>query len=210
MISGISQLILRYQCSPYHVDSALYPITTELEHAAHVVSNDAPSVRLEKIESLLKQEGLNLNETLPVLAALLSIAPSDGYAPPDVDPQRRKERTLSALVDRITNLAAKNPVLMIIEDLHWADPTTLEFLSRLILRLEELRILLVMTHRPEFRPPWTGHVHVSALFLNRLGRRHCRAMIKSIANRSQRRSWNRSSLKLTVCPYLWRSLLRPY
>jgi len=183
MISGTSQLILRYQCSPYHVDSALYPITTELEHAAHVVSNDAPSVRLEKIESLLKQEGLNLDETLPVLAALLSIGPSDRYPPPDVDPQRRKERTLSALVDRITNLAAKNSVLMIIEDLHWADPTTLEFLSRLILRLEELRTLLVMTHRPEFRPPWTGHVHVSALFLNRLGRRHCRAMVKSIANR---------------------------
>jgi class 3 adenylate cyclase/ribosomal protein L40E len=183
MISGISQPILRYQCSPYHVDSALYPITTELEHAAHVVSDDAPSVRLEKIESLLKQEGLNLDETLPVLAALLSIAPSDRYPPPDVDPQRRKERTLSALVDRITNLAAKNSVLMIIEDLHWADPTTLEFLSRLILRLEELRTLLVMTHRPEFRPPWTGHVHVSALFLNRLGRRHCRAMVKSIANR---------------------------
>ena len=84
MISGISQLILRYQCSPYHVDSALYPITTELEHAAHVVSNDAPSVRLEKIESLLKQEGLNLNETLPVLAALLSIAPSDRYPPPEL------------------------------------------------------------------------------------------------------------------------------
>jgi class 3 adenylate cyclase/predicted ATPase len=183
MISGTSQSILRHQCSPYHVDSALYPIITELEHAANVVSNDPSSVRLGKIEGLLKKEGLNLEETLPVLAALLSIAPGDRYPPPDVDPQRRKERTLSALVERITNLAATNSVLMIVEDVHWADPTTLEFLNRLIQRVEELRILLIMTYRPEFKAPWTGHAHVSALFLNRLGRRHCRAIVKSIANR---------------------------
>src|SRR5262249_13718321 len=151
-ISGPSQLILRYQCSPYHVDSALYPLITELEHKAKIASSDASSVRLEKIDALLKEEGLNLDETLPVLAALLSIAPSDRYPPPDVDPQRRKERTLSALVQRITNLGTKSSVLMIIEDLHWADPTTLEFLSRLIPRLEELRTLLVVTYRPEFRP----------------------------------------------------------
>jgi class 3 adenylate cyclase/predicted ATPase len=183
MISGSTQLTLRYQCSPYHTDSALYPIITELEHSANVASNDASSMRLEKIEGLLKEEGLNLHETLPVLAALLSIAPGDQYPPPDADPQRRKERTLSALVDRITNLAAKNAVLMIVEDVHWADPTTLEFLSRLILRFDQLRILLIMTYRPEFSAPWKGHAHVSELFLNRLGRRHCRAMVKAIANR---------------------------
>jgi predicted ATPase/class 3 adenylate cyclase len=183
MISGSTQLTLRYQCSPYHTDSSLYPIITELEHTANVASNDASSVRLEKIEGLLKEEGLNLHETLPVLAALLSIAPGDQYPPPDADPQRRKERTLSALVDRITNLAAKNSVLMIVEDAHWADPTTLEFLSRLILRFDQLRILLIMTYRPEFSAPWKGHAHVSELFLNRLGRRHCRAMVKAIANR---------------------------
>jgi predicted ATPase len=183
MISGPSQLILRYQCSPYHVDSALYPVITELEHTANIAPNDASSLKLEKIEGLLKEEGLNLDETLPVLAALLSVAPGDRYPPPDVDPQRRKERTLSALVDRITNLAAKNSVLMIVEDVHWADPTTLEFLNRLILRFDQLRVLLIMTYRPEFSAPWKGHAHVSELFLNRLGRRHCRAMVKAIANR---------------------------
>jgi class 3 adenylate cyclase/predicted ATPase len=183
MISGPSQLISRYQCSPYHVDSALYPVITELEHKARIASNDGSSVRLEKIETLLKEEGLNLDETLPVLAALLSIATGDRYPTIDADPQRRKERTLSALVQRTTNLGTKNPILMIVEDVHWADPTTLGFLSRLIKELEESRILLVMTYRPEFTAPWTGHAHVSALFLNRLGRRHCRAMVKAIANR---------------------------
>jgi len=184
MISGPSQLILRYQCSPYHIDSALYPVITELEHKAKIASNDASSVRLEKIEGFLKEEGLNLDETLPVLAGLLSIATGDRYPPPDVDPQRRKERTLSALVQRIINLGTKSSVLMTVEDVHWADPTTLEFLSRLIQKLEESRILLIMTYRPEFTAPWTGHAHVSALFLNRLGRRHCRAMVKAIARKS--------------------------
>jgi class 3 adenylate cyclase len=183
MVSGPSQLILRYQCSPYHVDSALYPVITELEHKARIDSKDGSSARLEQIEGLLKGEGLNLDETLPVLAALLSIATGDRYPPPDVDPHRRKERTLSALVQRTTNLGTKNSVLMIVEDVHWADPTTLEFFSRLIQKLEESRILVIMTYRPEFTAPWTGHARVSALFLNRLGRRHCRAMVKAIANR---------------------------
>jgi predicted ATPase/class 3 adenylate cyclase len=182
MISASSQLTLRYQCSPYHVDSALFPIIAELEQALKIASKDASSARLEKLEALLKYHDLNLKETVPVFAALLSIAPCDRYPPADVDPQRRKERTLNALVSRITNAAEKNSVLMIVEDLHWADPTTLEFLNRLVPRLGELRILLIITHRPEFKAPWTGQAQVSALFLNRLSRRYCRAMVESIAN----------------------------
>ena len=182
MISGSAQLTLRYQCSPYHVDSALFPIITELEQALKIASKDASSARLEKLEALLKYHDLNLKETVPVFAALLSIAPCDRYPPADVDPQRRKETTLNALVSRITNAAEKNSVLMIVEDLHWADPTTLEFLNRLVPRLVELRILLIITHRPEFKAPWTGQAQVSALFLNRLSRRYCRAMVESIAN----------------------------
>src|SRR6516225_4387308 len=182
MISGSSQLTLRYQCSPYHVDSALFPIIAELEQALKIASKDASSARLEKLEALLKYHDLNLKETVPAFAALLSIALSDRYPPADVDPQRRKEHTLNALVSRITNAAEKNSVLMIVEDLHWADPTTLEFLNRLVPRLVELRILLIITHRPEFKAPWTGQAQVSALFLNRLSRRYCRAMVESIAN----------------------------
>jgi predicted ATPase/class 3 adenylate cyclase len=182
MISGSSQLTLRYQCSPYHVDSALFPIIGELEQTLKISSKDASSAKLEKLEALLKEHDLNLKETVPVFAALLSIAPGDRYPPVDIDPQRRKERTLNALVSRITNVAAKNSVLMIVEDLHWVDPTTLEFLNRLVPRLGEFRILLIITHRPEFTAPWTGQAQVSSLFLNRLSRRYCRAMVDSIAN----------------------------
>ena len=180
-ISVTSQATIRYQCSPYHVDSSLYPIIAELEHAAHLTVGDTSLKKLEKLEVLLLNEGLNLDEKLPLFAALLSITIGDRYPQPDADPQRRKDRTLNALVERIANVAAENAILMIVEDLHWADPTTLEFFNQLIPRLEQLRLLLVMTHRPEFRAPWTGHAHVSALFLNRLGRRHCRTIVESVA-----------------------------
>ena len=181
-ISEEPQITLCYQCSAYHIDSALYPVITELEHAAKLSMNDLTYVKLEKLEVLLKQGGNKLEETVPLIAALLSIPSGDQYPPPDADPQRRKVRTLDVLVDRLADLATKRPVLMIIEDLHWADPTTLEFFSRTMLRILEMRILLIMTYRPEFRAPWTGHAHVTALHLNRLGRRHCRAMIESVAS----------------------------
>jgi class 3 adenylate cyclase/predicted ATPase len=181
-ISEEPQIAMCYQCSAYHIDSALYPIITELEHAAKLNVDDSTFVRLEKLMVLLKQGGGKLEETVPLIAALLSIPSGDRYPPLDVDPQRRKERTLSVLVDRLADQATKRPILAIIEDLHWADPTTLDFFSRAMLRLPEMRILLIMTYRPEFRAPWTGHAHVTALHLNRLGRRHCRAMIETIAN----------------------------
>jgi class 3 adenylate cyclase/tetratricopeptide (TPR) repeat protein len=181
-ISNELQITLCYQCSAYHIDSALYPIITELERATKLSANDSTYVRLEKLEVLLEQQGAKLEEAVPLIAPLLSIPSSDRYPSPDVDPQRRKERTLSVLADRLAALATKLPLLMIVEDLHWADPTTLEFFSRTILRLPEMRILLVMTYRPEFRVPWTGHAQVTALHLNRLGRRHCSAIIESVAN----------------------------
>jgi class 3 adenylate cyclase/predicted ATPase len=181
-ISKEPQITLCYQCSGYHIDSALYPIITELEDAAKFSLEDSTYVKLEKLEVLLKQEGSKLEEAVPLVAALLSIPSSDRYPPPDVDPQRRKERTLNVLAERIAALATKLPALMIIEDLHWADPTTLEFFNRTMLRIPEMRILVIMTYRPEFRTPWTGHAHVTALHLNRLGRRYCGAMIVSVAN----------------------------
>ena len=180
-VSNGPQIVMHYQCSPYHIDSAFYPIIAEFEHAANLNMNDAPAVRLEKLEFLLRQGGAKLEETVPLIAALLSIPLDDPYPTPDIDPQRQKERTLNALVDRFADLASRRPVLVIVEDLHWADPTTLDLFSRTMLRLSEIRILMIMTYRPEFKAPWTVHAHVTALHLNRLGRRHCRAIINSIA-----------------------------
>ncbi len=180
-ISDEPQIAIHYQCSPYHVDSALYPIMIEFERAAKLNMNDAPVLRLEKLELLLRQGGAKLEETVPLIAALLSIPLDDRYSSPDIDPQRRKERTLNALVDRFADLASRRPVLVIVEDLHWADPTTLDLFSRAMLRFSEMRVLLIMTYRPEFKVPSTLQAHVTALLLNRLGRRHCRAIIESIA-----------------------------
>jgi predicted ATPase/class 3 adenylate cyclase len=173
---------LNYQCSPFHVDSALYPIIAEIERSAGLQVDAQMSGRLDRLEGLLKSEGLNLEQVVPLLASLLSIELDDRYSPPDPDPQRRKELILDVLVERLACLARKLPVLMIVEDVHWADPTTLDFFGRAMMRLSETRIFLIMTHRPEFKAPWTGHAHVTALLLNRLGRAHCHAMIESIAS----------------------------
>ena len=182
-ISEEPHVILRFQCSPYYIDSALHPIISHLGHAANLAADDPPAVKLDKLEALLKSANAPLEELAPLLAALLSIPAGDRYPPPDPDPQRQKERTLSALIDQLAQLAAAGPVLIILEDAHWADPTTLDLFGRTILRIPEMRILVVMTCRPEFKAGWTSHPQVTALLLNRLGRRHCRAIVESIAGK---------------------------
>jgi class 3 adenylate cyclase/predicted ATPase len=183
LISEEPHVILRFQCSPYHIDSALHPIISQLGHAANLAADDPPAVKLDKLEALLKSGNAPLEELAPLLAALLSIPAGDRYLPPDSDPQRQKERTLNALIDQLAELAAAGPVLSIFEDAHWADPTTLDLFDRAILRIPEMRILVVMTCRPEFKARWTSHPQVTALFLNRLGRRHCRAIVEAIAGK---------------------------
>jgi class 3 adenylate cyclase/predicted ATPase len=181
LVSEEAHVTIRYQCSPYHIDSALHPIINQLEHAARFVADDSPTVKLGKLETALRDAAGPLEEVVPLFAALLSIPTDDRYRAPDPDPQRRKERTLSALIDQFARLSQGGPILLIFEDAHWADATTLDLFSRVILRLPEMPALLIMTCRPEFRARWTGHPQVTALLLNRLGRRHCRAMVESIA-----------------------------
>ncbi len=181
-VSVEPRIELNYQCSPYHVDSTLYPIITEIERSADLNADLSRSEQLTRLENLLSKEGLELKEAIPLVATLLSIPLSDRYLPPNTDPQRRKDLTLDFLVARLAHLASQRPILMTVEDLHWGDPTTVDLLGRAMLRLPEMKILLIMTHRPEFRPPWSGHAHVTAFLLNRLGRRHCRAMIEAVAN----------------------------
>jgi predicted ATPase len=164
------------------VDSALYPIIVEIERSAGLQVGSQKSGRLDRLEALLKNEGLNLERVVPLLASLLSIELDDRYSPPDPDPQRRKELILDVLVERLASLARRLPVVMIVEDVHWADPTTLDFFGRAMLRLRKIRIFLIMTYRPEFKIAWTRHAHVTALTLNRLGHKYCRAMIESIAS----------------------------
>ena len=159
---------LRYFCSPQHTDSALYPIITQMERAAGFAHDDTAQAKLEKLDALLSQS-FTPPQDRALFAELLSLR-SDGLYPKlDLTPQQRRERTFEALTTQIVSLAEQRPVLMTFEDIHWIDPTSLEALGRGIDRIKSVGVLLVITHRAEFEPPWLGRPYVTALSLNRLG-----------------------------------------
>ena len=170
---------LRYFCSPQHTDSALYPIITQMERAARFVHEDTVQSKLDKLDALLAQS-LTGREDAALLAEMLSL-PNDGrYAALELAAEQRRQKTLAALTTRLEALSRSNPVLMIFEDVHWLDPTSLEVLGRTVDRLKTLGVLLTITYRPEFEPPWIGRPHVTALNLNRLGEREIAAMIDRV------------------------------
>jgi class 3 adenylate cyclase/predicted ATPase len=171
---------LSYFCSPYHQSSALYPHISRLNRAAGIEREDSADVKLDKLQSLLAQASADLTEELPLIAALLSISAGGRHALPEMAPLRRKERTLAALLDQLRRLAARAPVLVVYEDLHWIDPTSLELLSLMIERIGGQRILLLATARPEFTAPWPAHRHVSIHALSRFGRSECEALIGGV------------------------------
>ena len=142
--------------------------SSSLERAAGLRREDTAEERLDKLEAVLAPATNDLGEAVPLLAALLSIPTGARYPPLNLTPQRQKERTLRALLAQVEGLAARQPVLMLFEDLHWSDPTSLELYDLIIDRLPALPVLLIIPFRPEFTPPWTGRPHVSLLALNRL------------------------------------------
>jgi class 3 adenylate cyclase/tetratricopeptide (TPR) repeat protein len=171
---------LTYHCSPYHQDSALYPVIGQLTRAVGMERDDTAEARLRKLEALLAQSSANLADEVPLLAALLSIPIGEGYQLPKVAPQRLKEFTLQALIGRLTRLAARQPVLMMFEDLHWVDPTTLELLSLAVDKVKGLRVLMVATARPDFTPPWPSHRHLTTVALTRLDRNEGEALVADV------------------------------
>ena len=171
---------LRYFCSPQHTDSALYPISNQIERAAGFAHNDTAQAKLDNLDALLAQS-FTPSQDRALFADLLSL-PNDGRYPNlDLTPQQRRQRTFEALTTQIASLAEQRPVLMIFEDVHWIDPTSLEALGRGIDRIKSLGVLLIITHRPEFEPPWLGRPYVTSLSLNRLGEREIGAMIDRVA-----------------------------
>src|SRR6202022_2649795 len=179
-LSGEPLTRMRYFCSPHHQDSALYPIITQLERAAGFRRDDSSEQRLSKLEAVLAQATNDLGEAVPFLADLLSIPTGDRYPPLDLTPQKRKEKTLRALLAQVEGLAARQPVLMVFEDAHWLDPTSREALELIISQIAGLRILLMITYRPEFPPPWVGRPLVTSLALDRLPPRQRADMIKGV------------------------------
>jgi class 3 adenylate cyclase/predicted ATPase len=157
------------QCSPYHQHTALYPIIDLLEQVVlHFDREESPPQKLRKLEGHLVQYGLPLGETVPLLAALLSLPLPPDYAPLTMAPAQQKQQTLHALLTIMLRLAAQQPLLFVMEDLHWVDPSTLEFLSLLVDQGPTARMLALCTFRPDFSPPWTGRAHLTQVTLPRL------------------------------------------
>jgi class 3 adenylate cyclase/predicted ATPase len=170
---------LRYFCSPQHTDSALYPVIGQMERAAGFAHDDTPQAKLGKLDALLAQTSTSAQDAA-LFAEMLSL-PSDGRYPAlALTPEQRRERTLEALTAQMQALSRQNPVLMIFEDVHWTDPTSLEAFGQVVDRLRTLPVLLIVTFRPEFEPPWIGRSYVTALTVNRLAQRDIEAMIDHV------------------------------
>ena len=167
---------LRYFCSPQHTDSAFYPIISQMERAAGFGHDDTAQAKLDKVDALLAQT-FTPRQDAALLAEMLSL-PNDGRYPTlELAPQQRRQKTLEALAAQLEALSQSKPVLMIFEDVHWIDPTSLEVLGRTVDRLKGLRVLLIITYRPEFGPPWIGRPYVTELSLSRLGDREIAVII---------------------------------
>jgi class 3 adenylate cyclase len=179
-----AHVCLRYFCQPHHQGSALAPIIGQLQHAARFEANDSDSDRRAKLDAVLANEGAIAPEDMALFAELLGFAESSPQSGTrngrSMDPQRNRRRLLNGLIGRLQTLARRGPVLILFEDVHWADPTSLELLTLTIERLVALPILLVITFRPDYQPRWTGQPHVTMLTLNRLSQRERATLIGHI------------------------------
>jgi class 3 adenylate cyclase len=159
-VSGEPHTRLRYFCSPQRTDSALYPIIGQMERAAGFTHDDTAQAKLDKLDAVLAQTSTSKQDAA-LFAEMLSLPNNGRYPALELVPQQRRQRLLDALIGRTAELARQNPVLMIFEDAHWTDPTSLEALGRTVEQIRNLRILLLVTSRPEFAPPWIGRPHVT-------------------------------------------------
>jgi len=170
---------LRYFCSPQHTDSALYPIIGQFARAAGFVHGDTLQAKLDKIDALVAQTSTSMQDAA-LFSEMLSLLNDGRYAALELTPQQRREKTLEALNRQVEALARSRPVLIIFEDAHWADPTSLEAFGRTVDRIATLPALLILTFRPEFEAPWVGQQHVTSLALNRLGHRDVGSLIDRV------------------------------
>ena len=183
-LAGEPHTRLRYFCSPQHTDSALYPVISQMERAAGFVHDDTAKAKLDKLDAVLAQTSTRI-EDAALFAEMLSLANDGRYPALELTPEQRRQRTLETLISQVQKLTHQSPVLMVFEDAHWGDPTSLEVLGRIVDRVRSLPVLLLVTFRPEFDPPWLGRPYVTALTINRLAERDISVMIdRVVGNKS--------------------------
>src|SRR5713101_6548269 len=178
--AGESLTWLECSCSPYHQNSAFYPVIDLLQRVFEFKREDSSAEKLRKLEAGAIHELPRQPDAISLFASLLSLPLPDRYPLLTLTPQRQKQKTQEAVLAWLLAMAAKQPLRFVMEDLHWADPSTLELLGLLIDQVPAARILVLLTFRPDFRPPWALRSHLTQLTLNRLGRRQVEAMIESI------------------------------
>jgi class 3 adenylate cyclase/DNA-binding SARP family transcriptional activator len=172
---------LRYFCSPHHTHSPLYPFIMQLERAASFESGESVETRLDKLEALLKPAARNVPQDLALIAELLAVPLHGRYPAVDVSPQQKREMTLNTLLDQFDGVTAMSAALIVVEDIHWIDPTSLDLLDRMIARADDRPVLLIVTFRPELQPTWVGQPNVTMLPLSRLGRRDSAGIVGGVA-----------------------------
>ncbi len=187
-ISGQQYTRLRYQCAPYHTNSAYYPIIRQLEYAAKLRPGDTVETKLDKLEVLLEQGGGEGKQATPLIASLLSIPFEDRFGVSELNPQQRKQQTEAAIIQQLLALAQRTPMLMVFEDIHWADPSTLGLLEQALNRITDTSILFVISHRPEFTAPWLETQHVTQLPIRRLSQSQVEEMIHTQINEAIRKA----------------------
>jgi class 3 adenylate cyclase/tetratricopeptide (TPR) repeat protein len=171
---------VRLQCSPYHTASALHPLIVHLEHAAGFAADDPIDRRLDKLEASLRQGTNDIGSVAPLMAELLSLPTEGRYEALQLTPQQRKDETLNALVEQALGVAAREPVLVVLEDAHWIDPTTRELIGQTIDRIAGHPVLLLVTHRLEFESEWARHPHATVLTVNRLSQRQGAEIVRAV------------------------------
>jgi class 3 adenylate cyclase/tetratricopeptide (TPR) repeat protein len=181
-IAAEPHVSLHYQCSPFHGNSAFYPIVEQFERAAGFAHEDTPRERIAKMEATLGKAQTNAADIAPLYAAMLSL-PAESYPAMQFSPQQQKERIITALVAQVMGLAAQKPVMMVLEDAHWADPSTLETFGTLLERIDSARVLLLVTYRPEFSTPWLGQSRVTVLTLARLSKKETASLAEQVSGK---------------------------
>ncbi|MCG8543843.1 MAG: AAA family ATPase [Alphaproteobacteria bacterium] len=179
-IRGNRYLHLGYQCSPHHTNSAFYPVIRQLERAASFSPTDSGETKLDKLESLLDRTSEDLETDALLFSALLSLPGDRRYGPIELTPQQLRDRTVAALIDHVYALCRQQPVLFTVEDAHWIDPSTETLLGEIVLRAPAAALFILMTHRPEYRPPWTESLHQHHMTLHRLSRDHGVDMVRIV------------------------------
>jgi class 3 adenylate cyclase/tetratricopeptide (TPR) repeat protein len=177
---GERHVRLRWFCAPHYQDTALHPVIAALARRAGFERDDEPAAKLAKLEALLAHSGAPAEE-VALIADLLSLPVGAEARLAELTPQRRKERSFAAILRQLATLGRSQPILGVFEDLHWADPTTLELLDQVVARIEQIPMLLVTTSRPDLQPSWAGQPHVSMVMLNRLGRSQAASLVDGVA-----------------------------